>query len=314
MFARLAHFLLPQESNNYRAKVLHNRSISLFSVAFLVFQLAISSIVLIKPAVLGYASQISPNKVIELTNIERAKVGAPPVTENSVLSTAARQKAGDMYAFNYWAHVSPTGKEPWAFFKDNGYNYIYAGENLARDFASPEATVEAWMNSPSHRENLLNPRYKEIGIAVVDGTLQGSDTTIVVQLFGTQKGQAVEAKTSIPKVAAKEVIPSPGLSLSPSPSPTSVPVVAMVTNPPTDENGPVLAQSRGREIPILNPFSLTQTISFISLMVLLGLFITDALVIWRKGVLRLTGRSLAHVLFLLGIVMIVILSQRGTII
>ena len=295
MFNRLAHFLIPQESNNYRAKILHNRSIALFSILFLIFQLFLSSIILLKPKVLGYTSQISPNKVIELTNLERTRAGFPILTENPQLSEAAREKAGDMFAFNYWAHVSPTGKEPWAFFKQVGYSYVYAGENLARDFTTPENTVTAWMASPSHKENLLNPRYKEIGIAVVDGTLLGSDTTLVVQLFGTRQGQSYTEK--------KPVIPQ--AAVSQEEKPPEIPLM---------ENKPVLAQSKGSEIPIINPFTLTQIMGFTALTILLVLFIVDGSLIWKKGVIRLTGRSLAHALFLLGIVMIIILSERGVII
>ncbi|OIN90320.1 hypothetical protein AUJ42_03265 [Candidatus Collierbacteria bacterium CG1_02_44_10] len=105
------YLFIPYHSNNYRAKVLHNQFF-------------------------GYASQISPQKVIDLTNQERAKLGLAPVTLNASLNDAAQRKAGDMFAFDYWAHVSPSGREPWAFFKEVGYNYVYAGENLARDFSS----------------------------------------------------------------------------------------------------------------------------------------------------------------------------------
>lgn len=317
MFARLTHFLLPQESNNYRAKILHSRSISIFSIGFLVFQLILSGFVIAKPNVLGYASQISVEKVIELTNQERIKAGVPVLTINASLSEAAGRKAGDMYAFNYWAHVSPSGREPWAFFKEAGYNYVFAGENLARDFSSAETAVEAWMASPSHKENLINPRYKEIGIAVVDGTLNGVDTTLIVQLFGTQAGQSnTQAKAIIPPVTTEKVVPTgipqvPEITKVPEPvrvedNTIKIPVITTSTNP-------VLSKSSGKEIPVINPFTVTQIIGVGSLIILIGLFIIDTIVVWRKGIFRLTGHSFAHTLFLLAIMLIALLSERGII-
>ena len=85
---------------------------------------------------------------------------------------------------DYWAHVAPDGTQPWKFFTSFGYKYRYAGENLARDFSNASSAMDAWMNSPTHKENILNPKYKEIGIGVVEGDLAGTDTTIIVQFFG----------------------------------------------------------------------------------------------------------------------------------
>ena len=162
LLKRWGHFFVPRESNNFRARFLHNHSFGFVICFFLIFQLILSSLLIIEPSVLGFAAQISPERVIELTNQERASAGAPALTLNSSLTEAALRKAGDMFAFNYWAHSSPSGRDPWSFFSEVGYRYIYAGENLARDFANPEGVIAAWMASPTHKDNILNPKYKEI--------------------------------------------------------------------------------------------------------------------------------------------------------
>jgi hypothetical protein len=89
-----------------------------------------------------------------------------------------------MFAEQYWAHVSPSGTEPWKWFGDVGYNYSFAGENLAKNYPTSDATVTAWMNSPTHRENLLKKEYVDVGFAVVSGELNGKKTTLVVALYG----------------------------------------------------------------------------------------------------------------------------------
>ena len=90
-----------------------------------------------------------------------------------------------MFTDQYWAHTAPDGTEPWTFMHQMGYQYVVAGENLARDFGQTDEMVSAWLASPTHRANIMNPKYQEIGIAVIDGVLEGYETTLVVQMFGT---------------------------------------------------------------------------------------------------------------------------------
>jgi hypothetical protein len=89
-----------------------------------------------------------------------------------------------MFGYNYFAHTSPQGVNPWHWFNKANYNYTYAGENLAMNFVEAEDAMQAWMNSPTHRDNIISKNYTEIGIAVGVGKIDGVDTTIVVQLFG----------------------------------------------------------------------------------------------------------------------------------
>src|SRR5258708_28336998 len=115
-----------------------------------------------------------------------------------------------MFANQFWAHVAPDGTSPWQFFKNAGYQYYSAGENLARDFSNTSDMMAAWMASPTHRANIVNGRFREIGVAVVDGRLLGSDTTLVVQLFGTPlsgRPQLAQVATNTKVKAAEDTIP-----------------------------------------------------------------------------------------------------------
>jgi len=137
---------------------------------------------------LGYSSEITVEKVLQQTNQQRQNNDLPPLLFNSALSESARLKAEDMFVNNYWAHSSPEGSSPWDFIKSTDYQYSVAGENLAKDFYDTPSMVKAWMHSPTHRDNIVHLKYKETGIAVVNGVLGGIKTTLVVQHFGTPSG------------------------------------------------------------------------------------------------------------------------------
>jgi hypothetical protein len=119
-----------------------------------------------------------------LANNERISRGLPALTIDTRLVNAAYAKGQDMLSKDYWAHYGPNGESPWEFILNSGYDYIYAGENLAKDFSSAAPIHSAWMASPSHRSNILNENFENIGIAAVTGEFEGKETTIVVQMFG----------------------------------------------------------------------------------------------------------------------------------
>jgi hypothetical protein len=108
----------------------------------------------------------------------------------------------DMLNENYFAHTSPDGITPWYWISKAGYKYVAAGENLAKGFTESEYVHEAWMSSPSHKANILNSTYQDVGIAVVEGTINGEKTTIAVQFFGKSsvKGVSITPK----KIAVTE--------------------------------------------------------------------------------------------------------------
>lgn len=290
-------WFLPHHGNNHKASLIKPYSLLLLSFVFVGFQFFLNFFVLAKPAVLGFSSNINPEEVIRLTNTERVNLNQGQLTENKLLSEAARQKAADMFAFNYWAHVSPSGRTPWTFFTDVGYKYQYAGENLARDFKDSSSVVTAWMNSPSHRENVVNSKYREIGVAVVNGTLQGVETTLVVQLFGAQFGTTAAAKKPVQTSSKKSAV--------------SVPVYekpAAVKN--TKE---VLSNNYGIS-PVSSPFDLTKGLVIFIVGILIGVFALDMILVSHRHTPRLSSKSLAQMMFLILVLIISFIIKQGSII
>src|SRR3989344_6248437 len=108
----------------------------------------------------------SSRDIVSQTNVAREANNIPPLKASTKLDIAAQEKLNDMLQDGYFAHISPDGTTPWFWIKNAAYQYIYAGENLAIGFSDAKETVEAWMNSPSHKANLLNNKYEEIGVAV----------------------------------------------------------------------------------------------------------------------------------------------------
>lgn len=278
MWKFLRHLFFPHDSNNQRAKLLHPSSLALIIVLFLGLQLTINQLTNNYPQILGYASQISPEEIIRLTNFQRTAAGLTEVKLDSQLSAAAAQKAADMFARNYWAHVSPVGTQPWYFVTQAGYGYRYAGENLARDFSDAKSIVDAWIASPTHRDNLLNSHYQDIGIAVVDGTLEGRETTLVVQMFGTKLSAA-------PSVGSAATFVKPVYA-------ASTPAVMA---------------------PKVSPFDLTKAVSLTLLVIFVAVLTIDLVAVYQKKIVRWTSKSFAHLLFLLALLISALITSKGKI-
>ena len=308
LLAKIRHLLLPHESNNHKAKLLHNSSLTLLIIGLLLYQGVLSFFPRFGPNILGYAANIPPDEVIRLTNEKRATAGVGPLTTNATLSAAAQAKGADMLNKDYWAHISPDGTQPWYFFTSFGYKYRYAGENLARDFSDPGSAVEAWMASPSHKENLLSGKYKEIGVAVVEGDMAGVDTTIIVQFFGTN---LTDTLPETPVAQAQAQVPTPiptsvqavVVTITPSPTPTPAPLLV---------EAPAPAQTASANI-LISPFNTTRGISLAVIILLLSIMVIDVFVSLRRKTFRIGGRTLAHIAFLGMILAIVIIASAGEI-
>jgi uncharacterized protein YkwD len=131
------------------------------------------------------AANLTQTGTIDQTNSQRQDSGLPALTENEKLDAAAMIKAQDMFQKKYFAHESPSGAGPSDLAEGVNYDYLAIGENLALgNFKDDEVLVQAWMDSPGHRANILNKKYKEIGVAVLKGTYEGETTWIAVQEFG----------------------------------------------------------------------------------------------------------------------------------
>jgi hypothetical protein len=137
-------------------------------------------------------SPIDTNTIVLQTNAARSAAAVPTLARSAKLDAAAEKKLQDMAARGYFAHISPDGSSPWDFIVRVGYSYRSAGENLAKGFADPVAVVDAWMHSASHRDNIINPSYREIGIAAGRVTVNGRSSIVVVQMFATPLPQAIK--------------------------------------------------------------------------------------------------------------------------
>jgi uncharacterized protein YkwD len=126
--------------------------------------------------------------IVDETNKERIKAGFEPLRANVILVESAKIKTEDMIDLEYFEHQSPSGKSVSDLGKDVGYDYIIMGENLAMgDFKNAKDLVTAWMNSPGHRANMLNPEYQDIGVYAAEGLFDGQSVWFAVQHFGTQR-------------------------------------------------------------------------------------------------------------------------------
>jgi len=190
------HFFVPRHTNNFNAKLLHHDFLTIYLIVAILFGAGIKHMQQ-TGNILGYATDVTVQKLYELTNAERSRNNINNLNYSEELAEAARRKAEDMFAQDYWSHYGPEGETPWQFILASGYQYEYAGENLAKNFMFSDGVVKAWIESTTHRDNLLRKEYTDVGFAVVNGVLNGEETTLVVQMFGKPlyANDAVAAET-----------------------------------------------------------------------------------------------------------------------
>lgn len=278
--------IIPQERNNHRALLLQPGFFGIFIALYLLNQSFIKSITIARPGILGYSSEITAQKVIDQTNLMRTKSGLPSLRYNPLLAQSAIAKANDMFQNNYWAHNSPSGKNPWSFFKESGYQYSVAGENLAKDFYDTDSMLKAWMKSPTHRANIIHAKYKEIGVGVVNGVLGGVKTTLVVQHFGAPLKASLEEPQIIESLPQEIIIDNIAGAESVIP--------AMATNP-------------------TNPLLISKIIGGIMFFVIIGVLFIDGIITLKNGTQRMTGSSAGHIGFLAIIFLLMLFTRQGAI-
>lgn len=170
--------------NQYRPHLIRVRGLAVVLVLVIVAQCVSAVTTNGQVSVLGQTAKMKVSDLLALTNKQREANRLPDLQLSDSLSQAAFLKTQDMFEAQYWAHTSPSGVQPWKWFGDVGYNYSYAGENLAKNYPTAQATIEAWMNSETHRANVLSAHYTEVGFAVAEGVLDNEETTLVVALYG----------------------------------------------------------------------------------------------------------------------------------
>jgi uncharacterized protein YkwD len=225
---------VPHKINGYRPHLIRAHGLVAVLIIAILAQAVYSITTTGTFQVLGRSSDIQTAELLADTNQERISQNLGSLELNDQLSQAAFLKAQDMFEKDYWSHTSPVGVEPWKWVGDVGYNYSVAGENLAKNYPSAEATVTAWMHSPSHRENIMNDKYVDVGFAVVDGTLEGRATTLVVAFYGAPvtytavQGSASPVSFSAPIQQGSNPLEFFGTALQ-SLSPVTIAILAILT-------------------------------------------------------------------------------------
>ncbi len=287
---RLHYYFIPSEKNNFRAKTLHHDFLTYYLVLAFVLVFVMRNFGGNVNRILGIATDITAVKLNEFTNTQRQKNNLSPVVYNQKLSNAAKKKAEDMFEKNYWAHFAPDGRTPWDFILGSGYSYELAGENLAKNFLFSQNVVDAWMQSPTHRDNILRPEYTEAGYAVVNGVLNGEQTTLVVQIFGKPSAIPVaDRPTSAPSPIAQQEEQVTGEGVS-----------------------QILSSQKAVEasVPKTSVYFISLFVIFLSLVVAIDLYVAS-----RMNIIRAHGKSLAHFIFLIAVLFgILLFITKGTII
>ncbi|OGE88096.1 MAG: hypothetical protein A3J07_01535 [Candidatus Doudnabacteria bacterium RIFCSPLOWO2_02_FULL_49_13] len=207
---RIKDCFISSETNNYRPWIITPPALALFC-------LVIWGLRFLVPAGIGRAEgSIDAVELMAKVNLERTQRFIPSLMTNSRLTTAASAKSHDMLSRSYFAHVDPDGNYVWPRIENAGYSpYLTLGENLAMDFNSAQGVVDAWMNSPTHRANIVNEKFQDQGLAAIAGAYEPNhDTVMVVSLFGAlyQTPKPTPPKTSQPTAAPTSSAPKPAQS------------------------------------------------------------------------------------------------------
>ncbi len=306
----LARLLIPHHHNDHHPFLIRHNSLfflaALILASQLFFNLQVGAV-----KVLAFATSIFQSEIINLTNQERTKNGSSSLGENSLLNQAAANKAAHMFSNNYWAHYAPDGTSPWYFLNQSGYKYVWAGENLAKDFQTSAGVVQGWMNSPSHRSNLLNKSYKDIGVAVANGTLQGEETTLVVQLFGTKTVAGVGSS-----------LPTPPTQPAGKPSSVSDSLVLESTRTKTQATSAAVGNTKVSSefsggwgfLARIKDLNWAARFELLLLAVLFVVFAVDSVIIARKKIDRGNSHSLVHAIVVVIILVGVLIESGGKLI
>ncbi len=189
---------MPSPANDHKPHFLRSETTQLLIGILLISQLFFFIFAIFIAPNSKQIAAIITSTLVSQTNNERSNLKLSSLVTSEKLTQSAQLKARDMADKGYFAHKTPEGQDPWYFFNKVDYGYQYAGENLAVNFIDSKDVTNAWMNSKSHRDNILNDKFTEVGIATAQGKYKGKDAIFVVQHFGKPLkvvGLIPEAKT-----------------------------------------------------------------------------------------------------------------------
>jgi hypothetical protein len=177
----LKSLLIPAKDNNFLPKIIGFRALVLYCFLSVVIFFLISPVFV---QINKLLADLTQDLIIKEINPLRTEQGFLSLKANDKLGRAAQMKAEDMIEKDYFDHISPTGKYPWEWIKEAGYDYAAAAENLAINASDPKALVSAWLNSPPHAENIMNGYFTDVGVGIAKGEINGKNTTVVVMFLG----------------------------------------------------------------------------------------------------------------------------------
>lgn len=220
MIKVLKKFFVPHAENNYHPHILHTKRAIFYTLVFGVMK----SITVLLVILLPQEAYLHPDvlneqykTILALTNTTRSDHRITAVAVAPKLDVSAQDKANDMAKYQYFSHSGPDGHTLAYFLDRAGYNYTVAGENLAVGFSDPQALVDAWIKSPKHYANLVDPDFIEVGIGLESGVYRGEPAVYVAQHFGSRVKEeltALDEPVALPseavvagvKVAKKETV------------------------------------------------------------------------------------------------------------
>lgn len=291
---KITNFFIATRENNYHPPVLSYKAFIVYAILLLLLRLFLMS----APAA---GSAVESATLERLINAERTARNLSSLLTNAKLAAAAQAKSEDMLKRGYFAHLDPDGNYIWERIVAAGYTpYKILGENLAIDFATAEGMVKAWIDSPSHRANLLNSEFVDQGLTAMYGTFQERYTNVTTSLFGAlfstvQKNPPV-AKT--PPAAPARSEPAGAVPEAASKPTADGQLTAPLAPDKYTVIGPQPTTSKKTVATINQPSQLFWARLVFTLfgVVLLAILAIDTIIIYGRGLI--TGRSYSSYHFL----------------
>jgi hypothetical protein len=181
------NYFIPNDCNDFKPKILRTKTLAIIAIALLIVKMSVTGYLFFIYPNLARMTAMIQDEIYSLVNSERQTNDIAVLGTNEVLNKVAKAKADDMISKNYFAHKSSDGKMIWDMISRDEYPYLYVGENLAMNFTSAQSAHKALMLSETHKKNILNLKYTEIGVAVVPGEINNKKTNVLVQVFAHAK-------------------------------------------------------------------------------------------------------------------------------
>lgn len=298
---RITNFFIASAQNNYKPAALSYKAMIVYGILLLVLRLFLGSLK-------AEATAIESNALMAMINEERTNRNLNALFTNSALLKAASLKSQDMLARDFFAHVDPDGNYVWPKIIAAGYTpYKLLGENLAVDFSTAEGMIKAWLDSPTHRANLLHKEFVDQGLSAQFGDFQERYTNVTTSLFGSLT-QIIKSK----KIARAPVTPPPPPKQEikgediPSPGELEPVVPEKVTPPPPPPFFmPAKPQKTGSNL--IEAFDVSRIIFTVFGLFLLIILALDSIIIYRQQMIYARSHSSYHLSTLLLLVLISIL-------